>query len=311
MLEEVKLVKSLEFEGLTITQDNFGQPQPWLNNLGKAKNLKIAQINLKKIVLQIRDLEIGTFDGKVELTETRELKSYHLTSDTLSAHITSQGSSFDVALTGTSWPLPMNPKVVFDEFKAKGKLDQTQINFSEIVGNIYGGNIKAKAAVDWSSEWSAAGNFDLSNATLPRLLSAFGSSASIDGKLELAGLFSTRSAQAAHLVDDPEVVASFEVRDGKINGVDLTRPVLFRNQLSLAGDPTQFDTLTGNVELKSGALQYRQLALDTAQFHARGNLNIQPNQDISGKVSADLAAQSRRLQAKFDLTGKVGAVQQQ
>ncbi len=311
ILEKVKLVKSLEFEGLKITQDNFGQPQPWINNLGKAKNLKIEQINLKKIVLQIRELAIGTFDGKVELSELRELKSYHLNSNTLSAQITPQGSSFDVALTGTSWPLPMHPKVVFDEIKAKGKLDQTQINFSEIVGNIYGGNLKAKAAVDWSSEWSAAGNFDLSNATLPRLLSAFGSSASIDGKLELAGLFSTRSAQAAQLLDAPEIVASFEVRDGKINGVDLTRAVLFRNQQSLAGDPTQFDTLTGNVELKSGAYQYRQLALDTAQFHARGNLDIQANQDISGKVSADLAAQSRRLQARFDLAGKVGAVQRQ
>jgi uncharacterized protein involved in outer membrane biogenesis len=307
----VKLVKSLEFEGLTITQDNFGQPQPWVNNLGKAKNLKIAQINLKKIVLQIRDLEMGTFDGKVELAESRELKSYHLTSDTLSAQITPQGSSFDVELTGTSWPLPMNPKVVFDEFKAKGSLDQLQINFSQFEGYIYGGNIKAKAAVDWSSEWSAAGNFDLSNATLPRLLSAFNSSASIDGKLELAGLFSTRSQQAAQLVDAPEIVASFEVRDGKINGVDLTRAVLFRNQQSLTGDPTQFDTLTGNVELKSGAFRYRQLALNTPQFQARGNLDIQPNQDISGNVSADLAAQSRRLQARFELAGKVGAVQRQ
>jgi AsmA-like C-terminal region len=311
ILEEVKLVKSLEFEGLKITQDNFEQPQPWVNSLGKAKHLKIEQINLKKIVLQIRDLEIGTFDGKVEFTDLRELKSYHLNSNTLSAQITPQGSSFDVALTGTNWSLPMNPKVVFDEFKANGTLNQTQINFMQIEGNIYGGNIKAKAAVDWSSEWSIAGNFDLFNATLPRLLSAFGSGASIDGKLELAGLFSSRSARAALLVDAPEMVARFEVLGGKINGVDLTRAVLFRNHQSLTGEPTHFDTLTGNVELKSGTFQYRQLALDTAQFHAKGNLDIQSNQDISGKVSADLAAQSRRLQARFDLAGKVGAVQRQ
>jgi hypothetical protein len=45
-------------------------------------------------------------------------------------------------------------------------------------------------------------------------------------------------------------------------------------------------------------------------LQAQGNLDIQPNQDISGNVSASLVAQSRRLQAKFDLTGKVNNVKQ-
>jgi hypothetical protein len=311
LFEEVTLVKSLEFEGLKITQDNFGQPQQWVNNLGKAKNLKIEQINLRKIVLQIRDLEIGTFDGKVELAESREVKSYHLNSDTLSAQITPQGSSFDVALIGTSWPLPMNPKVVFDEFKASGTFNQTQINFSQIEGNIYGGSVNARAVVDWSSEWSAAGNFVLSNATLSRLLSAFGSGASIDGKLELTGLFSSRSAQAAQLVDTPEITANLELHDGKINDIDLARAVLFKGNQPLAGGATKFDKLTGNLQLINGHYQYGQLVLEADQFHAKGNLDIQPNQDVSGKVSANLAAQSRRLYANFDLAGKVGNLQKQ
>ena len=311
LFDEVKLVKSLEFEGLKITQDNFGQPQQWVNNLGRAKHLKIEQLNLKKIVVQIRDLEIGTFDGKVELAESRELKSYHLTSDTLSAQITPQGSSFDVALTGTSWPLPMNPKLVFDEFKANGTLTQSQINFSQIDGKIYGGNINAKAAVDWSSEWSVAGNFELSNATISRLLSAFTSGASIDGKLELKGLFSSRSAQAAQLVDAPEMTVNFELSKGKINDIDLARAVLFKGNQPLAGGATQFDKLTGNLQLKNGHYQYGQLVLEAEQFHAKGNLDIQPNQDISGNISANLAAQSRRLNANFNLAGKVGNVQKQ
>ncbi len=313
LFEEVKMVESLEFEGVKINQDNFGQPQQWINNLSKAQGLKVAQINLKKVVLEIRDLELGTFDGKVELAESRELERFNLNNidHTLSAQITPQGSSFDVALTGTNWPLPINPKVVFGELKARGTLNQSQINFSQIEGNIYGGSIKAKAVVDWSNEWSAAGNFDLSNATLPQMLSTFGSGASIDGKLELVGTFSCRSAQAAKLVDGPEIVASFEARDGKINGVDLTLAVLSRSNQSLTGEPTHFDTLTGNVLLNNGYYQYRQLALETAQFHAKGNMDIQPNQDISGKISADLAAESRRLQARFSLAGRVGDVQRQ
>ena len=311
LFDDVKTLSSLEFEGLKITQDNFGQPQQWVNNLGKAQHVKIGQINLKKIVLQIRDLEIGTFEGKVEFAESRELKSYHLTSDTLSAQITPQGSSFEVVLIGNSWPLPMNPKLVFDEFKANGTLTQSQINFSQIDGKIYGGNINAKAAVDWSSEWSAAGNFELSNATLPQLLSAFSSGASIDGKFELKGLFSSRSALAAQLVDAPEITANFELNEGKINNIDLARAVLFKGNQLLAGGATQFNKLTGNLQLINGNYQYGQLVLEADQLSATGSLDIQPNQDVSGKVSANLTAQSRRLYANFKLAGKIGNLQKQ
>ena len=311
LFDDVKLLKSLEFEGLKITQDNFGQPQQWVNNLGKAQHVKIEQLNLKKIVLQIRDLEIGKFDGKVELSESRELKSYHLTSDTLSAQITPQGSSFEVALTGNSWSLPMNPKLIFDEFKANGTLTQSQINFSQIDGKIYGGNINAKAAVDWSSEWSAAGNFDLSNVTASRLLSAFESGVSIDGKLKLKGLFSSRSVQAAQLVDTPEMTVNFELGEGKINDIDLARAVLFKGNQPLAGGATRFDKLTGNLQLINGHYQYGQLVLEADQFNAKGNVDIQSNQDVSGKISANLTAQSRRLSASFNLTGKVGNLKKQ
>jgi hypothetical protein len=311
LFDDVKLLKSLEFEGLKITQDNFGQPQQWVNNLGKAQHVKIEQLKLKKIVLQIRDLEIGKFDGKVELSESRELKSYHLTSDTLSAQITPQGSSFEVALTGNSWSLPMNPKLIFDEFKANGTLTQSQINFSQIDGKVYGGNINAKAAVDWSSEWSAAGNFDLSNVTASRLLSAFESGVSIDGKLKLKGLFSSRSVQAAQLVDMPEMTVNFELGEGKINDIDLARAVLFKGNQPLAGGATRFDKLTGNLQLTNGHYQYEQLVLEADQFNAKGNVDIQSNQDVSGKISANLTAQSRRLSASFNLTGKVGNLKKQ
>jgi hypothetical protein len=313
LFQEVKMLNSIELEGMTFTQDNFGQPLQWINSLGKAEHLKIEQINLKNTVIQIRDLELGTFSGTVKLTEARELKNIALISaeQTLSVQVTPQGSNFDVVLTGTDWHLPVNPKFVFNELKAKGTLSQNQIIFSQIEGNIYGGTIKGKAAVDWSSEWSTAGNFELFNATLPQMLNAFGSSASIDGKLALTGTFSCRSPQAINLVDSPEITANFELHDGKINDIDLARAVLFKGSQSLVGGATHFDKFTGSLQLKSGYYQYKQLVLETNQFHARGNLDILPNQEVSGKISANLTAQSRRLYANFNLAGKAGDIKRQ
>ncbi len=311
--EEVKVLRSLELEGLKIEQENFGQPLQWVSNLSKAQHLLVKQIALKKIVLKIHDLELAAFDGKVTLTESRELKSIDLTTDdeTLAIQITPQGSSFDIAFTGTNWALPMNPKFVFSELKAKGTIKQSLIFFNQIEAEIYGGSLTGKAALDWSNQWSMAGNFDLINASLPKILNAFGSGASVDGKFNLTGIFSCKSKLAAALTDAPEISANFTVQNGKINGVELDRAVLSKSSQSLAGDSTSFDKLTGSMKIKNGAYQYRQVVLKSDQFYAEGNVDIKPNQDISGKITANLAAQSRRLQARFDLAGKVNNVKRQ
>jgi hypothetical protein len=311
--ETVKTVKSIEIEGLSLEQDQVSQPSQWINRLGKAEQLHVEQINLKKIMLKMRDLQLGPFNGKVALDDAKQLKTIDLQNvdKTVSLQLTPSGESADFVLTGTNWPLPMNTKIVFDEIKVHGKVSQGLVYFSQVEGEIYGGNLVAKGTVDWSNQWSASGNFDISKATLPRMLKALGSTVTVDGKVNLAGNFASKANAVANLADAPEITASFEVLDGKIHGVDLTQAVHSKTNQSLVGDATRFDKLTGSLQLSNGLYQYSKLALDTDQFHARGNVNIKPNQDVSGNISADLAAQSRRLQARFDLAGKVNAAQRQ
>jgi hypothetical protein len=313
LFEEVKVVKSLEIEGLNIDQEHFGQPLQWINNVGKAQHLRIEQINLKNVSLKIQDLELGPFVGKVGLSEARELNNLDLSSadHALTVQILSQGGRFNIAITASNWQLPVNPKIVFDELNAKGELNQHQINFSQIKGEIYGGSFTANAVMGWGSQWSATGSFNLAKVSAPLILKAFSSASSIDGKLNLEGSFSCKSTEAANLTEDSDVTANFDISNGSLNGVELTRAVLSRGNQSLAGDTTHFDKLSGSVQVKSGLYQYRKLMLESPQFHAKGSVDVLPNQDISGKISANLAAQSRRLNANFGLTGKVNDVKRQ
>lgn len=313
VFKPVKVLKSLEFEGLTIHQDNSAQLLQWLNNLGQAKRLSVQKIELTEIIFQLRDLELPPFSGKIDLNQSNALKNIVLNSadDHLSVQLSPQGNAYDIALTADNWPLPINSKVILSKLKANGTLSKGRMDFSQIDGLMYGGNIAAKAVIDWSNDWSVSGSFNLSKAALPLLLSNFGSSASIDGKFDMKGSFAGKSTEAAKLLDAPALTASFDVYEGKINGIDLTRAVLFSGKQSLAGEPTYFDRLSGNVQLSNGRYEYTQLVLKSDQFQARGNVDIQANQDVSGKISADLAAQSRRLQTRFNLTGKLDALQKQ
>jgi uncharacterized protein involved in outer membrane biogenesis len=165
--------------------------------------------------------------------------------------------------------------------------------------------------LDWAKGWKTTGDFSLNNANASQLISTFGSSAKVDGKANLAGNFSTQAANANTLLNVPSITTSIALSNGKISGIDLVQTVMSNNNTSLMGDATAFDKLTANLQVKDGQYHYKQIALSTKQFQASGDVSIDQNQAISGRVSANLVAQSRRLQANFGLGGSLNNVKRQ
>ena len=313
IFEGVKRVKLLTIQGLVIDQNNGEESWQLIETFGKAPSIKVEQLNLSDLSFKLKDLMLGPFDGKMTLTEVSELNTIdlHRVDGTLTAQIKPQGEDYAVTLIGNHWPLPLNPNIVFDELKANASIHQNQMTFSQINGAIFGGNISAKAVLDWSNGWHTTGDFTLTNANSPQLLKAFSSKASVEGKVSVIGDFASQSAEALKLTNTPTISASIALRNGKINGVDLAHAVMFNQNISLAGDATAFDQLTTNLQVKDGQYHYKQILLNTKQFHANGNVDIGQNQAISGRVNAVLNAQSRRLQADFNLGGTIDHVKRQ
>ncbi len=311
--KDVKILQSVEIEGLKIEREQFDRPVKWISALAQAGHLKVDQINLKVVFLNINDLVLGPYDGKVGLAESRELKDIELSSAdrSISMRIAPQGGGAEITLNASNWSPSFAPRVVFDELKAVGVANPHQATFSQVEGKLYGGSLKAGVVVNWSGQWSASGNFNLSKAGLPVMLKAFESGASIDGDLDLAGSFACKSSEVAKLTDHPDITASFDLRDGRINGIDLVRTVLAGGSRPFAGEATRFDKLAGSLQVRDGRYQFKQLVLEAAQLHAKGNMDILPGQEISGSLSADLATPSRRLQSNISLAGKVGDLKRQ
>lgn len=312
LFEDEKVVESLVIEGVDIQDNHFNQALAWVNNAGTAKNLKIEQVNLKNLILNIQDLQLEPFDGQLIFTESHALKNINLvsSSNALSVTISPQAGSYNISLKAANWALPFNPKLVFSALDAKAVANQNQLVFSQITGEIVGGNLTAKAIINWPnsatniSQWSTTGNFNLSKADTPLLLTAFNSAVSVDGKLNLSGSFISQSASAKQLAQATNIAANFEINQGSIGDIELARAVIARGSQSLAGDATNFDRLTGSVRINQGQYQYAKLILSSPQFHANGFVNINANEEVSGKINADLAAQSRRLQANFAVAGR-------
>ncbi|HSH54784.1 MAG TPA: AsmA-like C-terminal region-containing protein [Methylotenera sp.] len=309
LFEEVKVVKSLVIEGLSIEQANFSQPLQWVSNASKAKRLKVEQINLKNLTLVIRDLQLEPLDGKVTLTDAGALSSIELVSsnNALSVQISPQGNDSEIVLKATNWALPFNQKIVFDVLNAKGLASQYKLNFSQIEGEIFGGSLTGQANIEWpdsAGQWLSAGEFKLSNANTEALLNNFGSAVTIEGKLALDARFSAEASEVSKLASNTITDANFDVRQGSIQRIELVRGVLSPSGQSLAGDNTNFDKLTGSIKLNQNQYQFNKLVLASSQFNVYGFINIDANQILTGKVHADLAAPSRRLKASFGITGR-------
>lgn len=309
LFEDIKVVKSLVIDGLNIEQAYFNQPLRWVNNLGNTKNLIVKQINFKNLTLVIRDLQLEPFDGKVTLTDTGKLSVVDLVSsnNALSVMIKPQTDQYEITLKAANWMFPFNPKIVFSTLNAKGLASQNQIKFSQIKGEIYGGNLIGQANIQWpdgSSQWSGIGDFKLSNANAEALLNNFGSAVIIDGQLALDANFSGKASEANKLANAMMTNANFDVRQGRIQGLALARGVLSPGRQSLAGDNTDFDKLTGSIKIIQNQFQFGKLVLASPQFNANGFININANQILTGRINANLATKSRQLQAKFAITGR-------
>ncbi|MGZ8257776.1 MAG: hypothetical protein ACXWTR_01205 [Methylotenera sp.] len=315
LFEEVKIIKSLEVGTLTLTPADLGRQVQWVNAAAKDDKLKIEQIALKQVSFTVPGLELAPFDGKIARTTSGEFSNVELVSADrhLTLLLTPQNGNCAFTLTASIWQPPLVKQLELDEVTATGVISQSQASFSQIEAKAYGGTIKAQGMVDWSERLSASGNFELTKITLPRALSAFGASSSMDGTLNATATFTSRADQALKLAEAAEVNANFEVLGGKVNGIALIYAVMAGSASNPPpdADSTRFDTLTGKLQFKDGQYKYKKLVLKTDQFYAHGNLDVAPNQIVSGKVNAELTSKSLRRQASFSISGEVADVKLQ
>ncbi len=307
---DTKEVKSLVIEGLEINHKDFSLPLQWLARASKAEHLKIEQVALKKVNVKIRDLVLPTFDGKVELSAMRQLSSILLNSvdQKLTVEMLPREAGHIVKLTANNWTLPANPKIVFEELSASGTFNENMLNFSHVNGRIYGGKLTANTTISWSNLWMLSGQFNVEKANAADILKAFASTGAVNGKVSLDGNFAGQATELAIFGDAATLTANFVMPNGKISGVDLPRAMMARDDKSLEGYATNFDSLTDSVEIKDASFQYRNLVLSGPNLRAQGQIDITKNHDISGKINARLSTAVNTTQTVFDLTGKVGNV---
>jgi AsmA-like protein len=306
LFDDSKTLSYIKVSGLNIDQDNFHRPTQWFAAASKHGKLKFDRILLEKTEVMLHGLELPVFDGELDFNANRELKNASLITNNHKTiiRVTPRNGAFIIDLAAEEWQLPMGAPVMFDELHATGLIENNQLNFSQIKGRLYGGNLKASTIINWTNRWEASGNFKLSEVDLEKLLPVFTGSAPLSGPITSSAAFSAKAEEFSKLFDNPAVSANFSIDVGSINTIDLGRAIRV-NDGNAAGGSTRFNTLTGKLSLQDGNYKFRQLTLKAGQLNAAGEVDIQANQDISGPIDITLSAKSRQLQSHLTLSGKM------
>ena len=307
LFDEEKNLKSIEINELTVDTASLRRQMQWLQSLADNDDLKIGQITLKDLTLSAPGFGAMAFDGNLDRSASGAFSRLGLSGveQNLTLELLPQDDNYRVHLQASNWQMPLVNGLRFDSFNAVGITDGNQVRFSSMEGELYGGSFKATGVLAWSAQPVASGNFELEQVRLSPALSAMKSSAVIEGTLNATATFTSQVNEGEQLADAAEIDASFQVRDGRFNGIDLANHMVSG---SGSGNATRFDRLSGKLQLRQGVYQYRQLVLEAPQLKARGNLDVQSNQDVSGSISAELAIPSRRIKSNLVVEGKVGSV---
>jgi uncharacterized protein involved in outer membrane biogenesis len=116
-------------------------------------------------------------------------------------------------------------------------------------------------------------------------------SKALTGRLEASTTLHARAATTGALVEALQSQTTFTVRNAVINGLDLVKAV---KTIGLSrGGQTQLDTLAGQVSTQGKSAQLSNLVASSGALSATGNVAISPAKVLSGRVSVNLAGDSK------------------
>lgn len=116
-------------------------------------------------------------------------------------------------------------------------------------------------------------------------------SKALTGRLEASTTLHARAATTGALVEALQSQTTFTVRNAVINGLDLAKAV---KTIGLSrGGQTQLDTLAGQVGTQGKSAQLTNLVASSGVLSATGNVAISPAKVLSGRVSVNVAGDSK------------------
>lgn len=301
LLDATKVIKSIEIDGLVLTQEAIGKIPAWMPADAKTgapvqpPAIRLEVIKLGDAVIKLEKVTFGPFDARLSLSSDGNLKSVSIATrdGTLKAAVKPQQSSYLIDAGAKGWKLPLGSGLRFDELAVKGMATAKGASFSDMRATLYGGTVDARMVLGWEKGVQVKGSATVTSVEIGSLLKALGKPQSMSGRLNARPVFSGQAADAEQLADALRLDAPFDVQNGVLHGVDIRKAAtsLIGKEAGKGGE-TRFDKLSGHLSMTGGTRRLTRLDIVSGSLSADGNVTISPRDELSGRINTNVKATS-------------------
>jgi hypothetical protein len=284
LFSAIKEISNAELQSVALDGRNLDQVAGWLKGLGGDAQYPLHHLTIKSLQVNSEGVNLPSMQGSADLAQgafTRVM--LHSEDEKLNVELqAAQNNSWQLSFGIKERALPLLPGVMFGDFSAKGDISDGEVNFTEIDAHAYGGIWSGRGKLGWRKGWQVQGRIQAKTMELEKLFPQFG----LSGEVFAEGNFSSQSAKLAQLGDAPRLDGSFMAKNGVINGMDMTETARLSSQEHLPGGRTNFDELTGALQLENHNLHFRQVKIASGTLIANGSFDVTAGSQLSGSFNA-------------------------
>jgi hypothetical protein len=295
LLEERISLKDLALEGATFPREFL---PALLQDKGGRGSLGIKRITAKGLKLDIPELNMPPLEVDASLSSDGALQSVaiHNAERKLSVKLEPKGGRAGIEISANDFPLPVGADLALGEFLAKGTATRSELALSEVEVRGYGGRLVGNMRLRWSSGWSMEGEFAVHQMEAGKIAAPLLAGGTLDGK----GVYSMKGLLPERLILNSQLEGNFTIQKGSITNVDMTRLLQASGS---GGGTTLFSEMSGNVSADPNRLLVRQIRMAAGLLNATGQVEMDPQKNLSGRMQVELRAQSVQARATLTLAG--------
>jgi hypothetical protein len=305
LLGSTIVIKRLEVDAPSVSAEQLGRIVGWIRNgQGGQGAIVVRRVQLRGVKLAVKGINVPSFDAEFGLSAAGEFKggTLRLSDGTLKVELTPEEAGTAIEVSGRGFMLPAGPAVVLDDVVANGVATADGIELSHFEGLLYGGTIKGTARASWASGWGMEGEFETGHVELYPFMGTVTKDAKSSGQLDSSVRFRMQAPVIGALYEAPEVEATFTLRKGNVDGVDLVRALQSPSRDGIRGGKSRFDELSGTLSVSENRYRYRNLRLTSGLLTANGQFDVLPSQDVTGRVAVELKS-TNRFRGNFAVMG--------
>jgi uncharacterized protein involved in outer membrane biogenesis len=301
LLDATRVIKSIEIDGLVLTQKAIDRIPAWLPPDAKSGQpsqppaVRLETIKLDDAVIKLQQATFGPFDARVILSDDGNFESASIVTrdGQFKVLVKPERSRYLIDASAKAWTLPVGPAIHFDELVVKGVATSKGANISDLRAKLYGGTIRGKMTVGWQKGVQLKGSATISQVEISPLLKALDKPQNMSGRLSARPVFSANAANPEQMLAVLRLETPFGVQGGVLHGVDIRKAATsFVSQDGGKGGDTRFDKLSGHLNIDRGTRRLTQLDIVSGSLSADGNVTISPQDELSGRLNTSIKATS-------------------